>query len=228
MQVGIRVGSNIMYVGGKVNGIDTIFQPYGEDVFFADVPQSIDDRYVFDLQLVDEAGNTSAYQGEFEYILPYFIYDRTKEDVDRAKELNEKYLKGTITEEEKEEWNSGITGKFGLKGAFNLSDIKRNENNCKIIGELTSTNVNIKEWNYGDIPRVSDYERILENVRKIRNAFTVHSDTPQVPEQPLNTFQKWNSIERILHDVYYIYVALKNSYYYCDTELYAGEGIGDM
>lgn len=157
-----------------------------------------------------------------------FVYDRTKEDVDRVKYLNEQYLKGIITEKEKQEWNAGISGKSGLKGALNLSDINRNENNCKVISELLAVTVDIKKWDHDDIPRVMDYTRICDNVRKIRLSFIAHSDTPEVPEQPLNTYQKWNDIERILHDVYYSYVRLKNSSYYCGIEMYAGEGIGDL
>lgn len=228
MRLSITLGSDIMYVGGTVNGIDTLFEGIDGHTFIADVAQSLDDKYYLDLELVDEAGNTSTYIDTFEYVLPFFVYDRTQADVDRVKYLNEQYLKRTITEDEKQEWNTGINGKFGLKGAFNLSDIKRNENNCKIIGELVSAPVIIKEWNYGDIPRVSDYSRIRENVQKIRSSFITYFDTPDVPAHPLNTYQKWNDIERILHDVYYIYVRLKNSYYYCGTEMYAGEGIGDM
>ncbi len=157
-----------------------------------------------------------------------FVYDRTQADVDRVKELNTKYLDGTITEDERREWNIGINGSHGLKGAFNLADIKRIEGNAQIIGALVAVTVNIKEWGYGDIPRVSDYARIRENVRKIQDALMVLSDTPEIPDQPFNTYQKWNDIERILHDVYCIYVRYKNSYYYCSTEMYAGEGIGDL
>lgn len=157
-----------------------------------------------------------------------FVYDRTQEDVDRVKYLTKRYLKGEITEEEKLEWSKGIHGGSGPKGAFNLSDIKRNENNCMVIGKLVVISVNVKEWEYGDIPRVSDYQRIKNNVKKIKDALMVLSDTPEIPENPLNTFQKWNDIEQILHDVYSIYVRLKNSYYYCGAEMYAGEGIGDL
>lgn len=228
MQLSVNVGSDIMYVGGTVNGTETLFESVDGHIFVADVEQSADDKYVLDLELVDEAGNTSIYKNTFEYVLPFFVYDRTQADVNRVKELNEKYLKGTISEEERREWSAGINGKLGLKGAFNLSDIRRNENNCRIIGGLVAATVDTKEWSYGDIPRAGDYERIRGNVRRIRESFLTYSDTPEVPEQPLNTYQKWNDIEQILHDVYYIYVRLKNSYYYCDTEMYAGEGIGDM
>lgn len=225
---GENIGSDIVYVGGTVNGIDTIFEGINGHVFTADVKQSVDDLYTLDLELVDEAGNTSQYKDTFWYMLPFFVYDRTQEDVDRVKYLNEKYLAGDITKEEKEEWDTGINEKLGLKGAFNLSDIRRNENNCKIIGDILNVSVEIKNWSYGDIPRENDYARIRENVRKIRDAFMVYTGTPEIPAQPLNTYQKWNDIERILHDVYYIYVAQKNSYYYCGEELFAGEGIGDI
>lgn len=228
MQISVNVGTDILYVGGTVNGVETLFEGYYGHTFIADVGQSPDDKYHLDLQLVDEAGNTSKYQETFEYVLPFFVYDRTQADVDRVRYLNERYINGTITDEEIQEWNTGINGKLGLKGAFNLSDIKRNENNCKIIGGLVETEVDVKEWEYGDIPRVSDYLRIRDNVQKIRDAYLTYSDTPPTPTQPLNTYQKWNDLERILHDVYFIYTANKNSYYYCDTEMYAGEGIGDI
>ncbi len=157
-----------------------------------------------------------------------FVYDRTQADVDRVKELNRRYLDGTITEKERREWGTGINGSLGLKGAFNLSDLQRVEGNTQVIGGLVAATVSVKGWEYGDIPRVSDYQRIRNNVQKIKNSLMVLSDTPQVPDQPLNTFQKWNDIERILHDVFYVYVRLQNSYYYCGSETYAGEGIGDL
>lgn len=158
----------------------------------------------------------------------HFVYDRTQEDVDRVKELNEKYLNGTIADDEIQEWNTGINSTEGLRGAFGLSDIRRIEYNTEKIGGYLATTVLTKQWEREDIPRVSDYSRIRENVQKIKEALMTYSDTPQVPEQPLNTYRKWNDIERILHDVYNIYVRLKNSYYYCGTEIYAGEGLGDL
>ena len=157
-----------------------------------------------------------------------FVYDRTQADVDRLKELNSRYLARTITDREIREWSTGINGKAGLKGALNLSDVNRVEENTSAIARCLATIVSTKEWEYGDIPRVSDYQRIRNNVQKIKDSFMALSDTPDVPDQPLNTYQKWNDIERILHDVYYIYVRLQNSYHYCGTEVYAGEGIGDL
>ena len=155
-----------------------------------------------------------------------FVYDRTQADVDRVKYLNERYVNGTITDEERQEWNTGINGSIGLKGVFNLFDINRIENNCQAIGEILLADVDTKEWEYGDIPRVSDYLRIRENVQKIKEAFP-SSSAPETPAQPLNTFQKWNDIERILFETYSAYERFLNSFFYCG-EIYAGEGIGDI
>ena len=76
------------------------------------------------------------------------------------------------------------------------------------------------------IPRVSDFKRICDNVQRIREAWSALKDTPATPDPPLITYQKWNAIERILHDVKYVYDRVVGSYYYCGDEIYAGEGIG--
>lgn len=151
-----------------------------------------------------------------------FIYDRTQEDVDRAADLNRKYVSGRITESEKREWMGN------LKGALNLADLNRIERNLDALARLFNTPVQKKNWAVGDIPRAGDYKRILDNVQKIREAWFVRFDTPPTPAQPLNTYGKWNDIERILHDLNDTYERYRNNVCYCGTQLYAGEGIGDL
>lgn len=152
-----------------------------------------------------------------------FIYNRTQEDVDRVKYLNNKYLTGTITEEEKQEWSRDLIG------ALNVSDLERVEWNSDVIASFFNKTIVTKRWKMGDIPRESDYKRIRDNVQEIRNMFPVSFETlPPVPEQSLNTFQKWNGLEKILYNIYTIYQATLKNQYYCDTEMYAGEGVGDL
>lgn len=150
-----------------------------------------------------------------------FVYDRTQEDTLRAIELNGKYLDKTITLEEKEEWMVGI------KGALSLLDLQRIEWNTKLIGdfELIKISVSVKEWERGNIPTVSDYIRILENVQKIKDSWKL-SSAPNVPEQPMTAYQKWNDVEKIMHDIAYTYAKAKYSFYYTGNDIYAGEGIG--
>lgn len=163
----------------------------------------------------------------------FFVYDRTQEDVDKAIELNNKYLNGTITKEEKEEWEKGIEfwhelrWDRSLKGVLNVVDIERVEWNTSVIADLLVIDVQTNEWHYGDIPRVTDYKRIRDNVDKLRSVWNLKT-VPKTPIQPLNTYQKWNDIEKILHDIYSTYIGLLNNRQYCGTEMYAGESVGDL
>ena len=53
----------------------------------ATVDVAEDSLYHIYLEMYDEAGNKSTYENTIEYILPWFVYDRTQADVDRVQEL---------------------------------------------------------------------------------------------------------------------------------------------
>lgn len=59
-----------------------------------------------------------------------WITDRTQTDVDRVKELTAKARTGTWTEEEQQEWASG------MKGALSYTDYNRIENGIKELAEI--------------------------------------------------------------------------------------------
>ena len=59
-----------------------------------------------------------------------WITDRTQTDVDRVKELTAKARTGTWTEEEQQEWASG------MKGALSYTDYSRIENGIKELAEI--------------------------------------------------------------------------------------------
>lgn len=149
-----------------------------------------------------------------------FVFDRTQQDVDRAAELNRKYITGTITADEKTEWAAGI------KGALNLSDVNRIEGNVQEIAAEIAASVTAKTWSTEVALRESDYSRILSNLAVIRAGYGIMSDTPEVPAQPVNTFQKWNDVEKILHDVHYVFTHVQMDRFYCGSDVFAGEGIG--
>lgn len=156
-----------------------------------------------------------------------WIFDRTQEDVDRAIYLNQKYMSGTITDEEKAEWQSD------LKGALNASDLNRIEGNiaelandiAKEVLSFDLKSIVTKQWSGTGLPRVSDFLRIKNNVQALRDAWYTTGATPDTPEPPLNYFEKINDIERILHDLHETYLATISHYDYCG-EFYAGEGAG--
>lgn len=153
-----------------------------------------------------------------------FVYDRTEHDVKRVIELTKKYQSGKITDAEKAEWESD------LKGALNASDLNRNEYNITSIADVISVEVEkrLGDWTAEDKPHPEDYERIRGNVQKIRDGWIQIPNAIPVPDRPLNTYQKWNDIEKILFDIYAAYKNIIGNYIYCDTEIYAGEGIGTL
>ena len=143
------------------------------------------------------------------------ITDRTKADVARVKALMEKRWE-EFTAEEQAEWLSG------LKGAINTSDLERIINNIELLVEVLELPIEVVAL--PDIPGVSFQAQLVGNVEKIRAGYGVKSTTPQTPSIPLNTYNKWNDIERILADVYDL--LLNNFSYYCGGEIYAGDEIG--
>lgn len=137
------------------------------------------------------------------------VYDRTQEDVERVAELSAKGF-SNMTEAEQVEWLNG------MKGALNASDIRRIENNVQLLSDVLELNLSTY---YGKTVTLNGayFKQLLVNVEAIRNAYMIHDDTPKTPTAPVNTYQKLNDIEKILHDVYTI---LNSNFFY-----YAGEGL---
>lgn len=199
MLMALNVDSDIAYVGGTINGETRLFE-YREMLgqWVAEVDQAADSTYRLDLELIDEAGNRSRYADTVVYFLPTFIFDRTGEDI------------------------RGHT----RKAYINAADLDRIERNTELIAGYIKVPAAVKSWKRGDIPRISDYRRIRDNVEKIRLGYAIRADTPKTPVQPLNTYRKWNDLEHILHDVFWIYMGNLNNYIYCGEDVGCGEGTG--
>ena len=144
-----------------------------------------------------------------------FVYDRTQDDVDRAKELYSIGWKN-LTDAQKTEWLSG------LKGCLNTADLSRIENNIFAISQLFEVPLQTNKDSIPDIPGATYFAKMLENVAALRATGFIYLTTPAVPDKPINTYQKVNDIERILRDIYSVYVANNTSRLYCG-ETYAGE-----
>lgn len=197
MQISIVLPSRIESVSGSVNGIVTVWEQDMSGAWQAAVEQSTDDLYRVDVELMDAAGNRSRYTDTICYVLPRFITDRSLEDIRQR-----------------------------TKAFLNASDLERIEKNTELIAGYIAVPVTVRtDWAIGDLPRASEYRRIRDNVERIRNGYAIRADTPPTPVQPLNTYQKWNDIEKILKDVFWMYFDNLNNINYCG-EVYAGEGVG--
>lgn len=71
-----------------------------------------------------------------------------------------------------------------------------------------------KEWGGTDIFGLADFERILENLEKIRKAYFVASETPSVPAPELH-YTVFNDIEKMLVDIEGIYDYMTSHYLEC-------------
>lgn len=192
--VAIEVGSDIVYVAGTINGVDTVWQEYN-GLWYGYADSSRDNLYHFWVEMYDEAGNRSEYEDTLYYEMPWFVTDRTQEDIDNRTE----------------------------RAYINAGDLNRIEKNTYTICGLIDIVVETKtDWAVGDIPRVADFARILEQIGKMY-AFAHYHTTPAPPERPLNTFQKYNDVEQIQKDCFAIYVGNKKNIVYAG-EIYAGEG----
>ena len=198
MVLKLALASRIEYVRGRINGKAAVFEQDLTGAWVSDVDQSIDISYDLDLEMEDAAGNIGTYQETIVYVLPYFITDRSQLDIDERT----------------------------AKGFINASDMERVETNTELIAGYIAVPVTVKKnWKIGDLPRVSDFKRIRDNVEKIRSGYVIRADTPETPVQPLNTWQKWNDLEQILYDIFWIYFNNLNNKDYCG-EISAGEEIG--
>lgn len=192
--IAVAAPSDIVYVAGTINGEATTFQNR-EGKWYGYAPAAEDNTYHLWVEMIDAAGNRSEYETTLVYDLPWFVTDRTVADIE------------------------GRTG----KGFLNARDMNRIEKNSYTIGNLAALIIPAKyDWKIGELPRASDYLRIRQGAQKLRN-YAHRATTPEVPESPLNTYQKINDIEQIQKDCFDIYVGNKKNYAYAG-EFYSGEG----
>jgi len=140
------------------------------------------------------------------------ITDRTILDIDKLQEYDEIGYKN-LTTEQKNEWLSG------MKGALNSSDLNRIESNQQYIFTLLSNQYILTfktNWLMTDFVEDSDENRILMNLKTLMQPFNFEEE-PQVPEKPLNYFEKINQIENIILQMYNKYYS-KIKYYEFQTD----------
>ena len=140
------------------------------------------------------------------------ITDRTTLDIDKLQEYDEIGYKN-LTNDQKAEWL------LGMKGALNASDLNRIESNQQFILNLLSAQYALTfktNWLMTDFVEDSDENRILMNLKTLMQPFNFEEE-PQVPEKPLNYFEKINQIENIILQMYDKYYS-KIKYYEFQTD----------
>lgn len=144
------------------------------------------------------------------------ITDRTQEDVDAVNRLKNIPWE-EMTEEEKAEWTNG------MKGALNVADLERIENNIHLLSMVLDLGLITYEGNIPHIPTLSYWQNLIDNTNAIRDAYSFYKSTPKITKGNPN-FETINNIEQIILDVYNILQS--NFYYESIDEIHMGEDIG--
>ena len=151
------------------------------------------------------------------------IYDRTQEDVDRAREYAEIGYKN-LSPSQRDEWDNG------LKGCYTIFDLNRvaleMERISRIFNDAGYENViDVRsDWVFDDILTKSDIDDYLDNVEILRRAFFVLLTTPETPIN-IKPYTYANDIEKILFDIISLYQNNLNEKLFLG-EKSAGERIG--
>ncbi len=90
-----------------------------------------------------------------------------------------------------------------LKGCLNATDLNRIESNTRYISEYLraygfQTNVTTKvDWTDESLPNAADVNRIIDNIKEIRNKYYEPAGMPSLP-QTMVSFSDINAIEQSL------------------------------
>mgnify|MGYP004587332429 FL=1 len=139
------------------------------------------------------------------------ITDRTGTDAETAALLRLKVQSGqTLTSTENQAYERGICS---------VTMLNRIENAQKTLAEaLISAGYMIriqnKTWTENDILYRADYNRILQNLDVLKNAFTVYASTPENPGF-LYGWKEANEAEKILSDLDSAISDMKQNYKLC-------------
>lgn len=143
------------------------------------------------------------------------IYDRTKADIDSALSIRADYVQqGTeLTAEQVEQLE---------RGTITINTLNRIENKQKSLKSLFNaigywnTPTTNREWQYTDIFDEANFQRIINNLDILRNAFFVFKSTPKTPPVSYN-YEDINSLEKILYDLDVMINDVKSRYRRCGT-----------
>lgn len=143
------------------------------------------------------------------------IFNRTQNDVDTAISLRaEKVQKfQELTSDEVETLERGTL----TINTLNRIESKQEElkNLFNSMGYWNSPII-IKTWNSSQIFKGEEFDRILNNLEMLKEAFFVYKDTPNTP-LPVYHYTNINDIEKILYDLDMMIDDIKVRYRQCGT-----------
>lgn len=149
------------------------------------------------------------------------ITDRTKADVDSAKEIIDSKVKLflELTDSELQTLERGTIG-IGTINRISTKQISL-KNKMESNGYFVK-NINTKIWDYNDIFGENDFLQLINNTVLLRDAFFTYLDTPANVYLSYD-YENINNLEKILVDIEKILDYMIANFRECGT-FYSGEG----
>lgn len=142
------------------------------------------------------------------------IVDRTKSDIDAALLARAKLQNG---EELSESDFVSLE-----RGTLTIETINRIESKIKeivlVINSMWYWNtgtIQEKTWSYSDYFKQEDFDKILYNIVKIKDAFLQKNSTPKVFGRNYRDYNVINDVETLLADSEYIIGDIRENYVFC-------------
>lgn len=141
------------------------------------------------------------------------VYDRTQLDIDRSAEILKKYQSGgDLTSADNKQLSRGTLTPFVLNRIEDKIVELKNllEEDFYFVGKTES-----KLWGYENYFKQSDFNRILDNIAKLKEAYFIHKDTPEIPDNNYFRYQTINAVEYLLNDIDVMISEVKSYYREC-------------
>jgi hypothetical protein len=88
------------------------------------------------------------------------------------------------------------------KAYIAYTDLNRLEDACAYLAECIGVSIQTKKWEMEDFRTASEMKRLLNNIKKIRDAFFTKDSTPDTPSViTFSNIYQANDIEQILKDI---------------------------
>jgi hypothetical protein len=142
------------------------------------------------------------------------IFDRTKYDVENAIIIREEKVKKfqELTDDDI------IILEKGFLTINTLNRIEEKQKELKNIFEKSFyfvDEIENKKWNYEDIFKKEDWQRILHNCDILKKSYFVYSSTPKIPDEKFTKYQNINDLEKTLYDLNVMIEDVKSNYREC-------------
>lgn len=100
---------------------------------------------------------------------------------------------------------------------YNISDVRRINEHLAYLSEHYGTSNTSPAWDPSVVPNKSDFQKMLDSVKRVRDVGVRLSTTPPVPSTVGYDYRRANDVEQILYDLELLIDNVYECYKYSGT-----------